>query len=77
VCYHQKSDPLCLVAYISYGSFLAKKLGIDPKNKTLAHIMRDDVDYVPTRAPALLGHHFASIAGAGPIVGPITAGVFD
>jgi carbon starvation protein len=65
-----------IVAYISYGSFLAKKLGVDPKNKTPAHTMRDDVDYVPTRAPVLFGHHFASIAGAGPIVGPITAAVF-
>jgi carbon starvation protein len=65
-----------IVAYITYGSFLAKKLGVDPKNKTPAHTMRDDVDYVPTRAPVLLGHHFASIAGAGPIIGPIVAGVF-
>ena len=53
-----------IVAYIFYGSFIVKKLGIDPKIKTPAHIMRDDYDYVPTRAPVLLGHHFASIAGA-------------
>jgi carbon starvation protein len=67
---------LFLFGYIFYGSYLAKKLGIDPKQATPAHTMRDDVDYVPAKAPVLLGHHFASIAGAGPIVGPITAAVF-
>ncbi|MBT9166467.1 MAG: Carbon starvation protein A [Chloroflexi bacterium] len=38
--------------------------------------MRDDVDYVPTRGPVLMGHHFASIAGVGPIIGPIVASAF-
>ena len=65
-----------IVAFIFHGSFIVKKLGIDPKIKTPAHTMRDDVDYVPARAPVLLGHHFASIAGAAPIVGPIVAAVF-
>ncbi|MFQ6122015.1 MAG: carbon starvation protein A, partial [Dehalococcoidales bacterium] len=65
-----------IVAYIFYGAFIVKKLGVDPKIKTPAHTMRDDMDYVPARAPVLLGHHFASISGAAPIVGPIVAAVF-
>jgi carbon starvation protein len=46
---------------------------VDPKRSTPAHTKRDGVDYVPTRLPVLFGHHFASIAGAGPIVGPVAA----
>lgn len=66
-----------IIAYLTYGSFVIKKLGgIDPKAKTPAYTMRDDVDYIPTRGPVLMGHHFASIAGAAPIVGPIVAAVF-
>lgn len=65
-----------IVAYIFYGKFIARRMGIDPKRKTPAHTMRDGVDYVPAKAPVLLGHHFASIAGAAPIIGPITAAVF-
>lgn len=68
---------LCFAAgYIFYGRFLSKKLGINPEQATPAHSMRDNVDYVPAKAPVLLGHHFASIAGAAPIIGPITAAVF-
>ncbi len=67
---------LFLVAYATYGSWLAKKFGIDPSRKTPAHTMNDGVDYVPAKAPVLLGHHFSSIAGAGPIVGPIGAAIF-
>lgn len=65
-----------LVAYLTYGAYLAKKWGIDISRKTPAHTMSDGVDYVPCKAPVLLGHHFASIAGAAPIVGPIAASVF-
>src|SRR5690554_105504 len=65
-----------IVAYITYGSWLAKQWGIDPTRKTPAHEMNDDVDYVPAKPAVLLGHHFASIAGAGPINGPILAAVF-
>lgn len=65
-----------LIAYVTYGSWLCKKWGIDPTRKTPAHTMNDGVDYVPAKAPVLLGHHFASIAGAGPIVGPIAAAMF-
>lgn len=64
------------IAYISYGSFLAKKWGIDPGKKTPAHTLTDGRDYVPTDAKVLLGHHFSSIAGAGPITGPIIAMMF-
>lgn len=65
-----------LVAYVTYGGYLVKKLGINDDNKTPAHTMNDGVDYVPAKAPVLLGHHFASIAGAAPIIGPITAAIF-
>lgn len=65
-----------IVAYSTYGSWLCKKWGIDPKRPTPAHTRQDGVDYVPAKAPVLLGHHFSSIAGAGPIVGPIAAAVF-
>jgi len=65
-----------VVAYLTYGRYIAGKLGIDPTRKTPAHELRDGVDYVPAKSPVLLGHHFASIAGAGPIVGPIFAAAF-
>ena len=64
------------IAYIGYGSFLTKKWGIDPGKKTPAHTLTDGKDYVPTDAKVLLGHHFSSIAGAGPITGPIIATMF-
>lgn len=65
-----------LLGYIFYGRFVAKKLGVDPKRPTPSHTMHDGVDYCPARAPVLFGHHFASIAGAAPIVGPIIAVAF-
>ncbi len=65
-----------IAGYILYGRFIARKLGIDPSRKTPAHTLNDGVDYVPAKAPVLLGHHFASIAGAAPIIGPIVAAVF-
>ncbi|GAA0179367.1 carbon starvation protein A [Clostridium sediminicola] len=68
---------VCFVAaYATYGSWLAKKWGLDPKRPTPAHTRADGVDYVPAKAPVLLGHHFSSIAGAAPIIGPISAAVF-
>jgi len=67
---------LFIVAYIFYGGWLAKQWGLKPDNNTPAHTMYDGVDYVPAKAPILLGHHFASIAGAGPINGPIQAAIF-
>ncbi|MCQ4635478.1 carbon starvation protein A [Anaerovorax odorimutans] len=67
---------LFLVAYATYGRFLAKKWGIDARRSTPAHTLRDDVDYCPADAKVILGHHFSSIAGAGPITGPIQAIIF-
>jgi carbon starvation protein len=67
---------LLLIAYRTYGRFIAKKLSIDNKNITPAHRLADGVDYVPSKPAVVLGHHFASIAGAGPIVGPIIAVTF-
>ena len=65
-----------IIAYATYGAWLAKKWGVDPTRKTPAHEINDGVDYVPTSPSILLGHHFASIAGAGPINGPIQAAIF-
>ena len=65
-----------LAAYFIYGGYVARTMGIDPSKKTPAHTMTDGVDYVPAPSFVLMGHHFASIAGAAPIVGPITAAVF-
>lgn len=62
--------------YIFYGSWLAKQWGVDATKTTPAHTEEDGVDYVPAKAPVLFGHHFSSIAGAGPINGPIQAAVF-
>ncbi|MDD3205034.1 MAG: carbon starvation protein A [Lachnospiraceae bacterium] len=65
-----------VVAYLTYGRWLAKKWGIDPSIKTPAHELEDGVDYCPAKTPVLMGHHFSSIAGAGPINGPIQAAFF-
>ena len=68
-----------LIAYVLYGRYLAKQWGVnltDKADPTPAHAQFDNVDYVPAKAPILLGHHFSSIAGAGPINGPILAAFF-
>ncbi len=67
---------LLVIGYIFYGSWLAKQWGIDPTRKTPANEKADGVDYVPAKPAVLMGHHFSSIAGAGPINGPIQAAVF-
>ena len=67
---------LLLLGYIFYGAWLAKQWGIDPGRKTPAVEMEDGVDYVAAKPAVLMGHHFSSIAGAGPINGPIQASVF-
>lgn len=64
---------LLVAAYAVYGRFLERSLGIDPQRETPAITMRDGIDYVAASPSVLLGHHFSSIAGAGPIVGPIIA----
>ena len=63
-----------LVAYRFYARFIAyKALGIDPTRQTPAFRRNDGLDYVPTNRYVLFGHHFAAIAGAGPLVGPVLA----
>ncbi|PXX53831.1 carbon starvation protein CstA [Hungatella effluvii] len=63
-------------AYLIYGRYLAKKWGVNPDSKTPAYEMEDGVDYVPADTNVVFGHQFASIAGAGPINGPIQAAMF-
>ena len=67
---------ILIVGYIFYGGWLAKQWGVDDTKVTPAHELEDGMDYVPAKAPVLMGHHFSSIAGAGPINGPIQAAVF-
>lgn len=63
------------VAYWTYGALLARLFRLDPAARTPAHAFRDDQDYIPTDPKFLIGQHFSAIAAAGPIVGPILAGV--
>ena len=67
---------LLACGYVFYGSYLAKKWGVDPTRETPAHTSYDGKDFVPANPAVLMGHHFSSIAGAGPINGPIQAAVF-
>ncbi len=68
---------ILVCGYIFYGGWLCKQWGVGESNQpTPAHRMEDGVDYVPAKAPVLMGHHFSSIAGAGPITGPIGAAMF-
>ena len=62
--------------YVLYGGWLAKQWGVEADRVTPAHELEDGVDYVPAKPYVVLGHHFSSIAGAGPINGPIQAAVF-
>ena len=62
--------------YLFYGRWLAKKWGIDPKAKTPAYTHEDGEDYVPSSKFTVFAHQFSSIAGAGPVTGPILASVF-
>ncbi|SHI85073.1 carbon starvation CstA family protein [Desulfofundulus thermosubterraneus] len=66
-----------ILAYRFYGAFLAAKvLALDPKRRTPAEAHNDGRDYVPTNRWILFGHHFAAIAGAGPLIGPVLAAQF-
>ena len=72
---------ICMVilfcGYVFYGRWLVKQWGVGEGDiPTPAHTMNDGIDYVPAKAPVLMGHHFSSIAGAGPITGPIGAAMF-
>ncbi len=71
------SVAILVCGYIFYGGWLCRQWGVgEGKEETPAHTMEDGVDYVPAKAPVLMGHHFSSIAGAGPITGPINAALF-
>ena len=63
------------LGYVFYGGWLAKQWGVDPNRETPAHTSYDGKDFVPANPAVLMGHHFSSIAGAGPINGPILASV--
>ncbi|RZS95751.1 carbon starvation CstA family protein [Cecembia calidifontis] len=70
------SGIILLTAYFTYGKYVYNKFGLTDKRKAPSHMYKDGVDYVPSKPVVVLGHHFASIAGAGPIVGPIIAVTF-
>ena len=61
------------IAYLSYGKYLSQFVELDEAAETPAHKYEDGQEYVPAKKPVLLGHHYSSIAGGAPIVGPITA----
>jgi carbon starvation protein len=74
VCIVLISLAVLVLAYYLYGNFIARKIfRADPSNPVPSEELRDDVDYIPTNKEVLFGHHFASIAGTGPIVGPAIA----
>ena len=62
------------VGYMGYSRYLSRFVDLDDDRETPAHKYEDGQEYVPSKKPVLLGHHFSSIAGGAPIVGPITAG---
>ncbi len=63
------------LGYTAYSRFIARRLGLTDANPTPAVTMTDGIDFIPAKAPFLLGQHFSAIAAAGPIVGPILAGL--
>lgn len=67
---------ILLLAYRIYGKYVYSKFGLSDARKAPSHTHRDGIDYEPSKPIVVLGHHFASIAGAGPIVGPIIAVTF-
>jgi carbon starvation protein len=62
------------IGYLGYSRYLARFVELDEKRDTPAHKYEDGQEYVPSKKSVLLGHHYSSIAGGAPIVGPITAG---
>jgi len=68
---------ILIIAYRLYGSFLAAKVAtLNDKRLTPAHTFRDEQNFLPTNRWVLFGHHFAAIAGAGPLIGPVLASQF-
>lgn len=70
------SGVILFLAYRVYGNYVYRKLGLNNDQPAPSHTHRDGIDYEPSKSIVVLGHHFASIAGAGPIVGPIIAVTF-
>lgn len=70
------SGIILLLAYRIYGTYVYKRFGLNDDKPAPSHTHRDGIDYEPSKPIVVLGHHFASIAGAGPIVGPIIAVTF-
>ncbi|WP_135829902.1 carbon starvation CstA family protein [Halorussus halobius] len=66
---------LFTLGYFSYSRYLSQFVELDEDSETPAHKYEDGQEYVPAKKPVLLGHHYSSIAGGAPIVGPITAGL--
>lgn len=66
---------LFTIGYIGYSRYLARFVGLDDERETPAHKYQDGQEYVPAAKPVLLGHHYSSISGGAPVVGPITAAV--
>jgi carbon starvation protein len=64
------------IGFFTWGKYVARKSGVNPNLPTPAVRINDGVDYVPTKPIVLLGHHYASIAAAGPIIGPILALIY-
>jgi len=69
------SAGILIVAYLTYGRLLSRLLQLNAKTPTPSYTERDDIDYVPTESKFLLSQHFSAIAAAGPVVGPIVAGL--
>jgi len=65
-----------LIAYLLYGRFLTRQLNLNNANITPACQINDGNDFVPAKPSLLMGQHFSAIAAAGPIVGPILAGIW-
>lgn len=70
------SAVILISAYFIYGKYVYDKFKLSDSRKAPSHTHRDGIDYIPSKPIVVLGHHFASIAGAGPIVGPIIAVTF-
>lgn len=70
------SAVILISAYFIYGKYVYNKFKLSDSRKAPSHTHRDGIDYIPSKPIVVLGHHFASIAGAGPIVGPIIAVTF-
>ncbi len=67
---------LFAIAYRVYGTWLSRQFDLNDRHAVPSETLYDGMDYVPAKTAVLFGHHFSSIAGAGPVIGPILAGLF-